>query len=323
MSPFVIYSYDIKRREDPKDLFFSQQSAEPIQTDKTPKQIFESIFPQKGDSMALEIAGHDNGNRVEQHYGNVVLFRIQADKTKTIAKKDFTKGIVEHKPSCLVVVDIRPDKNLILVEKKADALKPDEAIDILKMAFDKLLFKNQLQFVYQKYNIKSQSFWDTVDVIKKITNTTVRRVQFDFINSSEPSNNDPLTLATSIVPVEDADRGSIILETDANKDLAFIQRRADMEHMIHLCNRSGYNLTLFFRQFGIFRYGMDVEAQLGVEEIIISNFIEGITHFDTDDNNKATTIFTWLDKCLEIINKNGERVNGIPAPKKRKKTNRK
>lgn len=130
-----------------------------------------------------------------------------------------------------------------------------------------------------------------------------------------------MALVSSIVPVDEADHGSIILESDSGKDLAFIQRRRDMEHMIQLCNQQGYNLTVYFRQFGLFRYGMDVEAQLGVDDQIIEDFIVGKTYFDVEPEHKLTTIFAWLDKCLEIITKNGERVNGIPVAKKRKTKN--
>lgn len=157
MSPFVIYTFDVSKKNAPRNLFTEELStrAEMICGDLSPLELFENLFPKQGLSMDLKIPGHENGNKIEQNAGHIVLFKLQADKTKTVDKKDFTKQTVDHKPSGRIVVDLRPGKQLILIEKKSDALKPQDAIVILQSAFNQLLAEAELQFNFQQYNLNS------------------------------------------------------------------------------------------------------------------------------------------------------------------------
>ena len=321
MSPYVIFSCNICALSTTDELFKEEYCYPEERKLEAHDYLdtFESLFPSKNKAMDLSTQNHENGNIIEQHLDHVVLFLLQADKTKTVDTKEFSKETHEHKPSGRIILDLRKDKQLILIEKKSGFLKPNIAIENLSLAFNKLLYPKGLQFTYKQYKIKNEGFWEMVDLIKQITKATINRVQFDFIKSKESTEIDPMYIATSILPIEDADYGSIILEADGCKDLAVKRRQKDIEHMILLCSKQGYNLTVHFREFGLYRYGMDVDAQLGIDEKILTDFIEGQKHFDMDLQYQPVSIHTWLDQCFEIITKNGEETNGIPAPKKRKK----
>lgn len=339
MALFVIYSYEVKPLEGKPNLLSAQRADDGAMKigNKSPEQIFENLFPSANLSMQIETAeivtsgvgkdkistlvGEPYGNKILQHLGQIIVLRIQANRTKKIENPDWSQYDQPHKPSGRIIIDARTGKQLILIEKKSDALSPTDAIDVLNRSLNRLLVDYNLELKLHEYKLRSKGFWNTVDLIKKVTNDTVRRVQFDFIKSKSKDSVDPMALATAIIPVEQADHGSISLEMDGDRDMEFMQRREDMEQMIGLCSQSGYNLTVSFRNCGIYRYGTDAVAQLGLEDGPIQSFVDAETSMDFSSDEGTFPLYNWLDHCFEIITKNGKREDGIPAPKKRKTKN--
>lgn len=262
-------------------------------------QIGEIIETGQGDNRTSELVAHMTF--VEAHSDNIVILNFQAIKTKTINNENWTSENVGHYPPIRIIIDTRPGRCLIAIEKKLSVIKPDKACNMLIDWFRMYLNSKSVRIECIPLS-KSVDFWDGVYEIQRITHDRIRNVKFCFSKETEPDDNDRtfVSVLTRWMSVF-AKNGELSLNIENDEHLKKVHD--DMTRMARLCyNDSRYNLQVGFAKFGIYRYGQDVVAQYGLENDVIEKFLPHYYPKDafTDESPKAGLI-GWLDTVHQLF----------------------
>lgn len=94
----------------------------------------------------------------------------------------------------------------------------------------------------------------------------------------------------------------------------------DLTNMANIClTQKGYDLTVKFRSFGLYRYGADIVAQFGVEDDIVDEFEKGIKRMNFENPNGSFALIEWLDRMIELLPRYE---NETPVQKRGKRSRR-
>lgn len=285
---------------------------------KSLEELFESFFPKRGGKLmiseiketkrknVISVDADPHANEIEQHRFHVVSMRVQANKSKRIDNEDWTHEKHPHHPDCRVIIDFRKESCLMAIEKKTAAFDPDRACDLLQKSFNRMMQDHGVSIGFERMEKKS-SFWDAVNEIRTKFSDTVRRVQFDFAgdntNQDDGSFADRLTEWVAIF----AKRGSLSVDIENDQRLKAVEQ--DLTRMADLCYHDrNYNLTVKFRDFGLFKYGQDIKAQLGLDDEIVENFIARARQLKTDEpSDKADQdMLGWFDRIKVLFSEYGK-----------------
>lgn len=342
MALFAIYKFKLenfKHRQITMEFPEKEANTQHTGQYRTLEEFFESYFPQRSGSM--NIAEHKKKGRgknkttefdphlntIEEHRNRIVVFRMQANKTKSIEQADWTKKKEPHHPDCRVIIDFREDHCFMAIERKNTAFDPDRACDILSGSFNRMMLDPGVKVHFKRLE-KQALFWDAVNEIRDKFSDAIRRVQFDFVGSEEQpekgnesdkeqQNNDSqfadaLTQWVGLI----SGRGQLSVEIENDYKLARVT--ADLTRMSNLCNRNrDYNLTVKFRDFGLFRYGQDIKAQLGLNDEVIEAFLPQPQTWVSGDlfeepvapEKMKNELIRWFDKVLKLFSDYGTKTS--------------
>ena len=311
MPQFALYHYELSafRSKQPRLLVIN----DPERSYDSMEQLFESFLPGRGSSLnVLEpkatgrgdervITYEPHGSEVLQNRKHIIAFKVQKNGKKRIETVDWEKETVDHHPSVRVLIDNRPDSQIIAIENKSD-FKADKAFNLMKSHFNMRLKEYNVRFDCYPL-LKKSGFWESVDEIKHRFNDLIKRVQFDFVGGERSGK-------------KLADRLSFFLETikgahglvcmDFNDQDALNRARDDIEYMAQLCyTNKNYNLSVKFRDFGTFCFGQDIKAQWGLDEEKIEEFSKKYTQLemfaDAGGDKAFTDIAEWFDKIKDLF----------------------
>lgn len=231
---------------------------------------------------------------------------------------------VTHFPPCYVIYDNRFGHSTLAIEKRSDSFNsnPDKVRDLLERAITDALFAHELRM---EINIKKRvgDFWDIVDEYKQEQNDRVKSVKFSFPNPALASPveskaalaAEKLKYLTALTTAANATRGVLQLDSEDNSSLE-LKKQSDIGHMVALCCDNGYDLSVFFEQYGEFKYGEEKRMIKTLDEPVITHYIEG-----KEDpalwHGSASELKDWLDDIFENAEKYVESHNLNKRRKKR------
>lgn len=233
--------------------------------------------------------------------------------------KDYKEVREESNPFCQVIIDNRGDFPQVAIERcKAFEYDCDKVQKILQDYFSKFLSPFGYNAVILKKS-KSGEFWDIVERQLLEKHDSVKKISFVVQN---PQQCGPL-IASQIMTDRiktlcelAGDLGGNGCEYSVNSPSSECLNRntlnEDLNNMVKLCLRNGYNLMVDFQKMGMFRVSDRICAmyELGKEEL--AEFLTGQT------NIVCYKLFEWLD----IINKETlEYDEELQAPKRGQKNN--
>lgn len=285
---------------------------------KTLEEFFESFFPKRGGKLNISelkertkggvtaVDADPHGNEVEQHRKRVVVFRLQANKTKRIDNADWTHEKHPHHPDCRVIIDFREESCLMAIEKKTTAFDPDKACDLLQKSFNRMMHDYGVRIGFERLE-KQALFWDAVNEIRLKFNDAVQRVQFDF--NGEEHNTDDASFADRLTEWVGLFGRHAQLAVDIENDLRLKEVENDLTRMAELCYQNrNYNLTVKFRDFGLFRYGQDIKAQLGLDDEVVDAFVARARQLRTDEpaDKADQDMLGWFDRIKVLFDEYGK-----------------
>lgn len=321
MAIFAIYQFRIaKFKKLEQRLNFSEEKKSEVLYE-TDEELLESLFPKQGGSISIatlkdkgkrnmiikEIEKHDN--RVEQKKDHIIVFRLQANQTRKINHEDWTFDKVGHHPDCRIILDCRRGSGLMVIEKKVSVFEPDEACNLICNAINNTLKDYGRSIKFERLE-KSSDFWKGVNEIREKFHDSVKRVQFDFVGDKEQQS--PATdLASRLTEWAGllAARASLSWEMENDEVLKKVE--GDLTRMSELCYKnSNYNLNVKFRDFGLYRYGQDIQAQLGLEDEIIDKFVLPAKNQDLFDpgDREGSMLAEWFDRINVLFEDYGKDV---------------
>ena len=284
MPIFAFYDFKLGQRENEETELFKDQAEEDCKPAKhydSPEACFGSYF-KTGGKLSLNVLrekgkGKDKTvewepfeNDVLMVADGVVLMTIENNKVKhtTNQKKDVTH---EHHPYCHVVIDNRPGHHVMAVEKNsAFDNKPDKVCGILNQAFNNaaILGQYHLKIDFVKRQRKENEFWPVVNDIRSIFKDKVCQIKMDFTgdDADEESNPQDIVSMMRALARRAASTAAVTLNAEG-EEVKLDDLYDDLTNMANIClTQKGYDLTVKFRSFGLYRYGADIVAQFGVED---------------------------------------------------------
>ncbi len=337
MPIFAFYEYKISQRNDEEaDLFKDRVAEDMVQLKHydSPEACFGSFFRTNGKLLlnVLKAKGKGKDKIVEfEPYENdvlmvaddVILMTIENNKWKhtTNKKKDVAH---EHHPYCHVVIDNRPGHQVMAVVKNsAFDNKPDNVCGILNQAFNNavILGKYHLKIEFSKRQRAKNEFWPVVNDIRSIFKDSVRQIRMDFSGKDSEEQPDPQDVVAVMraLAKKSASTAAVTLNAEG-EEVRLDELHDDLTNMANIClTQKGYDLTVKFRSFGLYRYGADIVAQFGVEDDIVDEFEKGIKRMNFENPNGSFALIEWLDRMIELLPRYE---NETPVQKRGKRSRR-
>lgn len=336
MPIFAFYDFKISQSNDETDLFnnLEEENCKQLKQYDSPEACFESFFRTNG-KLSLNVLkskgkGRDKTfewesyeNDVLMVANDVILMTIENNKWKhtTNKKKDVAH---EHHPYCHVVIDNRPSHQVMAVVKNsAFDNKPDNVCGILYQAFNNksILGKYNLKIEFIKRHREKNEFWPVVNDIRSIFKDSVRQIRMDFSGKDADEQPDPQDVVAVMraLAKKSASTAAVTLNADGD-EVKLDELHEDLTNMANIClTQKGYDLTVKFRTFGLYRYGADIVAQFGVDDEVIEEFEKGIKRMNFENPNGSFALIEWLDRMIELLPKYD---NETPIQKRGKRSRR-
>lgn len=245
-------------------------------------------------------------NSIVARHGGVVLMRVCNVKHVTLVRS-YQERQEESYPYCHVLIDNRPGVAQIAVEQtKAFDNNPEKVCRLLQESLQAQLAEAGLSIAIRpKMNVRD--FWETVERQMRKKGEQVRRVAFDF---SDPDQVAPIDAAPSLVmhlrflqklsAALGAARSQYRLEATRTGTLRFDRTHEDLSQLVTLCCNNGYQISVYFRRMGLFRYGEEARAVYDLDEELLSAFLNGQqTLPETDGGEAGYALTDWLDSIRE------------------------
>jgi hypothetical protein len=215
------------------------------------------------------------------------------------------------------VIDNRPGRCLIAIEKDSSFGKTDKAADILEGTLNNYLSDYRLSIEINQ-QIRTDEFWNYVEEQTRVNNDPIRKVVFDFPN---PKLTYPLISTKKVVGkvnsmlsmlgASNAVKGHFHMDASKEGTLKLLRTNKDLAQMVELCHNNGYSLSVFFKHYGLFRVNDQIKAVKKMEEAILADFI-GLVRLTSGSYG----LIVWLDELDKHMQKYNNATK-IPAPRKR------
>lgn len=292
MAQYVIYKYEFAKTGT-GDLFKPGEGGVRLDTPDGMLEYFGEELAKKK-SLNLYKTKKTGGstvypNNIIRSCAGVTVMRVCNVKYVTLVK-EYQKSVEESNPWCNVIIDARPGVAQIAIERSgAFDSDTDKVRDIFQESLHALLAP--LGFSIEiRVKIRVADFWETVERQVYERKDTVRRVVFDFPDPYEagpadasPSELERLHLIASLSRATGAAKASLKMESTRKGTLLLDRTKEDLAQMVSLCCTNGYEISVYFRQMGLYRYGKEARAMYEIGESLINDFANGQRTFGPED----------------------------------------
>lgn len=175
MSTFVVYSYQFSPsfKNDTPSLFSEDTiNQQEVWANKQVyfNQMFKSVltYSYRGSKYESDLLYHENG---------LIVFKL-ANNKHIVQESGFVPKTLEHKPSCMILIDNRTDVQNIYIEKNEYSFSDTEVVaNILRRTYNTCLQQFGLSIVIQK-RFKASEFWSIVESAEKGVNMVRFSIQY-------------------------------------------------------------------------------------------------------------------------------------------------
>lgn len=317
MEKYAIYTYQLKNK--PRRREGELEFEEPLPSNLTAEQKFELLFGPKGADVPIQ--KFNSSSSVDKkpcvvlnHDDNIIMLRLVNEKGKDIWEEKTTSAPVSRiektktpsKPYCIIIIDNRPNAQIIAIQTGTDAWKsPNKVVDLLQGSFNWLLdVKNYGLEVSIMSKMMPTKFWDYVQKKKRDDNVYIKNMSFAFANHLRRPELDIQSALSSKWRRFDTfiewinqlggDKGEIRIEPPRN-DALMKRKLADIKHMVEICMVSDYSLSVTFSDNVTYKCNQEVRAEMPMKDIRIRNrFEEGFKALF-----KPYHLTEWLDDIIE------------------------
>jgi hypothetical protein len=331
---YAIYKYDFHKAPQ-RSVQAESDNIDGTKYVKLAQSCFASLF----DANTIEKLAKTNRkgettllpNDVMAKQGDILYWRVNNSQMKEWWKRSGkdSKGIdkyekeeSESNPFCYVLIDNRPDRCLMAIEKSsAWGGKPDNVRDMLLENFNrKLADKFDLEMRIEA-RMDPKDIWDFVrnriyehdDYIRKMTFVFQNPKKINKTNAIKVKSN-RLKSMLKTVEISNALKGFFTMEFDKESNKYISQENKDMAEMVQLASENGYDICIALKEYKTYRINDYVRAYYPMTTDMLNAFrINSLTF-----NNK-TELEEWFDMVDEQTKKY---VNESEVPKRRNKSSK-
>lgn len=270
-------------------------------------------------------------NDVMAKVGDIFIWRVNNSQIKEWWKRSgkdnkgidkYEKQEIESNPFCNVLIDNRPGVSLIAIEKStAWGSNPDILRDMLLDNFNRILAEKFDLEMRIEARMNPTDIWDFVrdriyehdDYIRKVSFTFQNPKKINKTNATEVKSA-RLKAMLRTVEISDALKGFFMMEFDKNTSNKISQENKDMAEMVRLCGENGYDISITFKDYKVYRINDYVKAFYPMTLDVLKRFSTGQPNLDG-----KTELERWFDTVEEQTK---EYVNESEVPKRRNKARR-
>lgn len=246
----------------------------------------------------------DHKAKILEHRGGIAIINVQANKTKTLHDENFETDPKPDFPPFLVIIDNRPKHQYIAIQQ--GVMSSTKAARILFDTFNYNMLESNRKFDLQKLH-KNLTFNEAMFHMKERLGKAITKVAFEFDKKQETKNKLPESVDHFLKEWVGrfSNEGKIETLIGNDEDLKKEDVARDFELLGHLClENKKYKLSAWFGKLGVYRYGKEIGAQLGMNASIISDFVNPREPIYVEQSFLAEefkeeqypTLEEWLDK---------------------------
>ena len=299
MQTYALYKLIFKKVES-SDIFDQENDKRQVQE---ALELLEQLL--KSDMYFMKKCRNGDGKRlehqVEAHRDHVLLLMLKNNKSKHYLEGRDERNL-EYHPGCYVIFDCREGVAQLAIECIASFDgKPDKVSTILSHSLNMAMRPFGLALEIRP-KMSENDFWTTVEKQTHRQKDAIRRVSFEF---PKRSNIGPIDAATymqdklivmqSMLASANAAKGQFRMEADKGGTILLDRTRRDVAELVSLCCRNGYSISVYFRHYGVYRFGEQVRAFGQLHEEVINQFIYGQTVL----SEQQWALIEWLDEIRE------------------------
>lgn len=302
-------------------------------------KIFGNLF--KGNRLNLCRTLKGNGKREREPidndilsvHDNVYLLRVNNKKRAKIIEKadtttngvpNYTENTYISSPYCYVVIDNRSDKNIcqIAIQKNSAFGEPNNVRKILQEYLNVQLETDGIPLTITiTAKTRPSKIWEFCQQRCNEGQDIIQRVAFDFPNQKKVAIHNRIDKPkgyikqlAKVMSITNAIKTHIAMEyKDADPNL--IEKNAkDLAEIVRICKNKAYNLSIKFREYGLYKCDDNVRAMFPMQEKLIYAFW---TSWETLPDNEKQGLFDWCNYVYKQ-SKLYDNVENTPPKRSRK-----
>ena len=260
---------------------------------------------------------------VLSYHNDVIILRLFDEKTiKYWEKEDSAQHNRPNNPYCHIIIDNRSGIGQLLIERtEAFNYKTDEVRDIFQDYLRKKLWDHKLTIdIIAK--MRAGDFWDIVEEQQRKYNDRITKITFSFPNPATTTPIDApiamtnkLNALASMTKMFRATKGTLSVDAAGENSLRLERTKKDMAQMVVLCAQNGYDLSVKFKEFGLYRINHDIKVYHTILPSITQDFINQQEILDYTKRGQFALLNT-LDSIRKQIANYSDETPIIKKPKR-------
>jgi len=297
MASFEIYKFDFKLLK--QDEMFSKETGKSPLEDS--QRLFGLVLKEK---LPIEKVKKNKEvtaliNYVEREKDDIKVLVVCNEKSLKYKEGKEDKEVLTH-PGCRVIIDNRKGIAQMAIERD-DSFgdKTMKVRDLLVPAFNKLLAKYYLEIDIRAKQ-RTMDFWEMVKEQEEVHKDIPTRVTFKFpredrapMDVSEDMRN-RMVLMRSLADSINAVRGTLEMEASKKGKLLLERVNEDFSNMVSMCCQNGYEISVHFKHYGVYRMGKAVKAIFHLDDATLLDFLHGQARYEDD-------LISWFDMVRQKL----------------------
>ena len=269
----------------------------------TQRAAIEHFISHFRDGNSLKVNPDSDNPKVKEKFLGIwnIMARLYADFNKSLEDKNLAYEGMAYR-------------------RFASRLSDESAADILQEAFCKLFDQYQLT-VEIRAKKREGTFWEAVDEQCLTYNDRIQHVVYEFPDDDEVGpidasrqTMDKLTLLKSLNAAMNAARGVYHAYSSKEKTIQLDKTQEDIANMVAMCCQNGYNISVHFQHYGVYRFGTDIKALSQLKDEVVKEFVDGQTVIGKTVEGEWALVH-WLDEIRKVTENYKDEE---PVAKKRK-----
>ena len=279
-SLYAIYKFDFHKAIE-RTVIAEADGVDGAKYIKQAQTCFASLFDENTIDKLVKVNKKGEAtllpNDVMAKSSDILFWRVNNSQMKEWWKrkgKD-SKGIDKYEkeenesnPYCYVLIDNRPGRCLMAIEKSsAWGNKPDIVRDMLLENFNQRLRDNFDLEMRIEARMNPTDIWEFVHERIYEHDDYIRKVSFVFQNPKKINSTNPMEVKSTrlkamlkTVEISDALKGFFMMEFDKDTSSKISQKNKDMAEMVRLAGENGYDICITFKEYKTYRINDYVRA---------------------------------------------------------------
>lgn len=259
-----------------------------------------NLYDFKVDKKTGEQTSVQYENDILHCLDGVVMLQVRNNKHKKVIPIDQLEALdVPHYPYTLVIVDMRPGNQAILVQQKKSAFNNPDAV--ARLVVDYCARTLQLSNLGLKMKLEKRlckgSIWDVVSMRTERGQDRVKTFTL-VIDKKRPNEKNEVDKALQMVlEMMCAAEGELKLSTNDDAKELLSESRENVRNMVDMLVKNKYHLKVGFERSGSVEYGSETAAIYGVDDEWCLEFMNREPHIE-DKEDGVYHLFGWLDMLM-------------------------